>query len=71
MTTTSYCRPQEYLAGNQSQPIRPCGLAAWSLFNDTFQVCTSADTAVAMEGSRLMDMSRMLCHLASVKESLR
>ena len=36
-TTISYCQPEEYLNNNISQLILPCGLAAWSLFNDTYQ----------------------------------
>lgn len=30
---TSSCQPVEF---NNDQPIVPCGLIAWSLFNDTF-----------------------------------
>ena len=30
------CQPEEYLGGNAKLPINPCGLIAWSLFNDTF-----------------------------------
>jgi hypothetical protein len=37
-TSTGYCDPEEYLNGDTSLPILPCGLAAWSLFNDTYQV---------------------------------
>lgn len=31
------CQPQLFQGGNQSAVIEPCGLVAWSLFNDTFQ----------------------------------
>ena len=31
------CEPQLFQGGNQSLVIEPCGLVAWSLFNDTFQ----------------------------------
>ncbi|KAK9822809.1 hypothetical protein WJX81_001548 [Elliptochloris bilobata] len=30
------CQPQQFVGGNASQPINPCGLIAWSLFNDSF-----------------------------------
>lgn len=32
------CAPQDALNGSSSAPIDPCGLVAWSSFNDTFQV---------------------------------
>ena len=32
------CAPQQYLDGDLSLPITPCGLIAWSYFNDTFEV---------------------------------
>ncbi len=44
----SSCSPQDLLNGFSSTPIDPCGLVAWSYFNDTFQVgvldtrCTAA-----------------------------
>lgn len=31
------CQPQLFQGGSQSAVIDPCGLVAWSLFNDTFQ----------------------------------
>ncbi|PNW82424.1 hypothetical protein CHLRE_06g278300v5 [Chlamydomonas reinhardtii] len=33
---TSLCDPQEFLNGNSSELINPCGLVAWSFFNDTY-----------------------------------
>lgn len=33
---TNYCDPQEYYMQNKSLPINPCGLIAWSYFNDTY-----------------------------------
>lgn len=33
----SACEPQLFQGGNSSLTIEPCGLVAWSLFNDTFQ----------------------------------
>lgn len=37
----SSCSPQDLLNGSSSAPIDPCGLVAWSNFNDTFQVSPS------------------------------
>lgn len=37
-TETSACKPEQTLGGN---PIVPCGLIAWSLFNDTYNFTTS------------------------------
>eukprot|EP00245_Coleochaete_scutata_P003746 TRINITY_DN15601_c0_g1_i1.p1 TRINITY_DN15601_c0_g1~~TRINITY_DN15601_c0_g1_i1.p1 ORF type:complete len:358 (+),score=62.04 TRINITY_DN15601_c0_g1_i1:109-1182(+) len=36
VTSLSACKPQEYLRDNVSLPIDPCGLIAWSFFNDTY-----------------------------------
>ena len=49
-TLTSSCQPEDYLAGNTSMPINPCGLVAWSLFNDTFSV-SSQGVPVAINES--------------------
>lgn len=35
-TALDVCKPEAYLGGNSSLPIDPCGLIAWSLFNDTY-----------------------------------
>jgi hypothetical protein len=32
------CEPQRYYGGDTSKTILPCGLIAWSFFNDTYQV---------------------------------
>lgn len=32
------CKPQLYLDGNTNDVIRPCGLNAWTMFNDTYDV---------------------------------
>ncbi len=42
--STGYCDPEQFLGQNKSLPILPCGLAAWSTFNDTFQVCSYLHT---------------------------
>jgi LEM3 (ligand-effect modulator 3) family / CDC50 family len=34
----SDCSPQQYLDGDTSKVVDPCGLVAWSYFNDTFAV---------------------------------
>ena len=33
------CEPERYLSGNTADLIDPCGLVAWSLFNDSYTVC--------------------------------
>ncbi|CAN0901879.1 ALA-interacting subunit 3 [Linum grandiflorum] len=33
---TTTCKPEDRVGGNSSNPIVPCGLIAWSLFNDTY-----------------------------------
>ena len=35
------CQPEQFLGGNSAQPINPCGLIAWSLFNDSFSATVS------------------------------
>mmetsp|Transcript_519 Transcript_519/g.887 ORF Transcript_519/g.887 Transcript_519/m.887 type:complete len:365 (-) Transcript_519:72-1166(-) len=35
---TGDCAPQQFLGDNSSLLINPCGLIAWSLFNDTYQI---------------------------------
>nr|XP_043608313.1 ALA-interacting subunit 5-like [Erigeron canadensis] len=34
---TDDCKPKDRLNGNRDEPIVPCGLVAWSLFNDTYK----------------------------------
>ena len=36
------CQPEQFLGGNAAQPINPCGLIAWSLFNDSFTATVSS-----------------------------
>lgn len=38
---TDSCKPEQLLGGNDSFPIFPCGLIAWSLFNDTYNISAS------------------------------
>lgn len=38
------CEPERYLAGSPAAVINPCGLVAWSLFNDSYTVCGSKAT---------------------------
>ena len=40
------CQPEQFLGGNQAQPINPCGLIAWSLFNDSFTANVSGPAGV-------------------------
>ena len=47
------CQPQAYLGGNSSYPITPCGLIAWSLFNDTFRISAADGAAVTINGSNI------------------
>lgn len=42
----SDCPPQKYLNGNTSNEINPCGLAAWSYFNDTYVFSTRNGSGV-------------------------
>ncbi|TXG71380.1 hypothetical protein EZV62_006315 [Acer yangbiense] len=36
-TDTSACKPEATINGTNGPPIVPCGLIAWSLFNDTYR----------------------------------
>ena len=45
-TGTSNCKPEQYLLNNASLPIIPCGLIAWSLFNDTYAFTTNSTTKI-------------------------
>lgn len=38
---TNNCEPLEFYAGDPSRLIDPCGLIAWSYFNDTYTVRSS------------------------------
>ena len=49
----SSCSPELYQNGNSAQQITPCGLVAWSLFNDTYAVSdgsTGAAISVSESG---------------------
>jgi len=41
---TSSCKPEDTVNGNASLPIVPCGLIAWSLFNDTYSFSRNNST---------------------------
>ncbi|KAK9791624.1 hypothetical protein WJX73_003353 [Symbiochloris irregularis] len=42
------CSPEQYLAGNTSAVIDPCGLVAWTLFNDSYTLA-SGGNAIAVQ----------------------
>jgi LEM3 (ligand-effect modulator 3) family / CDC50 family len=44
----SDCSPQQYLDGDTSKDVDPCGLVAWSYFNDTFTVCAAHLLSISM-----------------------
>ncbi|KAK9906827.1 hypothetical protein WJX75_008713 [Coccomyxa subellipsoidea] len=46
------CDPQATLNGSANAVIEPCGLVAWSYFNDTFQVSLNG-AAVALDDSNI------------------
>eukprot|EP00271_Cylindrocystis_brebissonii_P014502 TRINITY_DN35862_c0_g1_i1.p1 TRINITY_DN35862_c0_g1~~TRINITY_DN35862_c0_g1_i1.p1 ORF type:complete len:353 (-),score=58.23 TRINITY_DN35862_c0_g1_i1:1074-2132(-) len=52
VTDLSSCAPEEYLGGNQSYPILPCGLVAWSYFNDSYTL-TLDGTALAVNETNI------------------
>jgi hypothetical protein len=39
---TNECAPEEYYGGNKTLPINPCGLIAWSYFNDTYDMTVTS-----------------------------
>ena len=43
LSSTSDCDPEQVLQADTSKLIMPCGLIAWSYFNDTYAV-RHADT---------------------------
>lgn len=38
------CGSQRFQAHNASRPIVPCGLSAWSMFNDTYSILIPSET---------------------------
>ncbi len=47
LSSTSDCDPEQVLQPDPSKLIMPCGLIAWSYFNDTYAVC-HADTSLVL-----------------------
>eukprot|EP00475_Leptophrys_vorax_P004667 TRINITY_DN12778_c0_g1_i1.p1 TRINITY_DN12778_c0_g1~~TRINITY_DN12778_c0_g1_i1.p1 ORF type:complete len:364 (+),score=25.91 TRINITY_DN12778_c0_g1_i1:141-1232(+) len=47
------CQPEAYLWDNQAYPIRPCGLIAWSQFNDSFSLSNTAMQALPIDSSNI------------------
>ncbi|GJP37829.1 hypothetical protein CLOM_g22235 [Closterium sp. NIES-68] len=48
------CQPEAYLWDNGTSPIRPCGLIAWSLFNDTYSITQAGSgQQVAIDSSNI------------------
>ncbi|KAJ9549702.1 hypothetical protein OSB04_022245 [Centaurea solstitialis] len=46
---TSDCKPEDNLGGDKNKPIVPCGLVAWSLFNDTYKLS---------KGNKVLDINK-------------
>ena len=46
LSSTSDCDPEQVLQPDPSKLIMPCGLIAWSYFNDTYAVCHADTTRV-------------------------
>ncbi|KAK9865052.1 hypothetical protein WJX84_006265 [Apatococcus fuscideae] len=55
------CEPELFLDGNTSQVINPCGLPAWSYFNDTFSLAVTgtATNAAVTPGALAIDDSNI------------
>ncbi|KAI3727870.1 hypothetical protein L6452_16491 [Arctium lappa] len=46
---TRDCKPEDNLHGDENEPIIPCGLVAWSLFNDTY---------ILSKGNKVLDINK-------------
>ena len=63
LSSTSDCDPQQVLQADTSKLIMPCGLIAWSYFNDTYAVRRLGYQAVNMCGTRCcMHMLQGTCN---------
>lgn len=51
ISSYSSCKPEDYLQKNKAQPILPCGLVAWSLFNDSYAFATASGGALPVDES--------------------
>eukprot|EP00897_Mesotaenium_endlicherianum_P002878 jgi/Mesen1/2618/ME000166S01733 len=45
----SSCKPQDYLNGSRALPINPCGLIAWSNFNDSYAFSVNSGIAMPVD----------------------
>ncbi len=55
----SYCEPELYVGDKAANgEIAPCGLIAWSLFNDTFVLKSAPDAATKMSEQGIADPQR-------------
>ncbi|KAK9804360.1 hypothetical protein WJX72_009200 [[Myrmecia] bisecta] len=51
---SSQCDPQRFVGDDASRgSINPCGLTAWSNFNDTFLLSTSSGAAISIDDSHI------------------
>jgi len=63
-TDQTLCKPLAYKDGSAAQPILPCGLLAWSLFNDTYALQRTPAGGVA---SSLSISEKGIAHAADLK----
>lgn len=77
ISSYSSCKPEDYLQGNKQQPILPCGLVAWSLFNDTYALTSNGaglpvdETGIAWKSDRTKKFGGELPAFFNVIPSLR
>ena len=58
----SSCAPEDLSNGSSSAVIDPCGLVAWSYFNDTFLVSSSHPQGHISRRSDLQTVLYAFCH---------
>ena len=65
---SSSCSPQQYINSSvtEAAEINPCGLIAWSFFNDTFSATQGGAAVPINVSSRLEPTTSHLRHLESV-----